>query len=136
MLGAEKRQFLQQAIHLGKIGHEVTVYAPIIQRDVYPELQKKVKCVELCNDMPQNIPLKTAFSLIWASIKKLKNSININQVFITHGQPSTWIGYRIKKEHNIFYIAYLHQVNRFLKPRKIDEQVGHRTDNNLFALSC
>ena len=66
--------------------------------------------------------------------KKLKNNINRNQIFITHGQPSTWMGYRIKKEHNIPYIAYLHQVNRFLKPRKIDVQVGHRTNNNLFVL--
>ena len=132
--GGGEKTVLQQAIHLERIGHEVTVYAPIIQRDVYPELQKKVKCVELCNEMPQKLPLKTAFSLIWSSIKKLKKNINRNQIFITHGQPSTWMGYRIKKEHKIPYIAYLHQVNRFLKPRKIDEQVGHRTDNNLFAL--
>ncbi len=131
--GGGEKTVLQQAIHLGKNGHEVTVYAPIIQQDVYPELQKRVRCVELCNGMPQNIPLKTAFSLIWGSMKKLKN-IDKNQVFITHGQPSTWIGYRIKKEHNIPYIAYLHQVNRFLKPRKIDEKVGHRTNINLFAL--
>jgi len=132
--GGGEKTALQQAIHLGKSGHEVTVYAPIIQQDVYPELQKKVECIELCNDIPRNIPLKTAFSLIWSSIKKINKNINRNQIFVTHGQPSTWMGFRIKKEHKIPYIAYLHQVNRFLKPRKIDEQVGHRTDNNLFAL--
>ena len=132
--GGGEKTALMQAIHLERLGHEVTVYAPIIQRDVYPKLQEKVRCVELCTEMPKNLPLKPAISLIWASIKKLKKNINRNQIFITHSQLSTWIGYRIKKEHNIPYITYLHQVNRFLKPRKIDEQVGHRTNKNLFAL--
>jgi len=132
--GGGEKTVLQQAIHLERIGHEVTVYAPIIQKDIFPELQEKVTCVELCDETPKKMPLKTAFSLIWSSIKKIKKNINRNQIFITHGQPSAWIGYRIKKEYKVPYIAYLHQVNRFLKPRKIDEQVGHRTNKNLFAL--
>jgi len=51
--GGGEKTALKQAIHLERIGHEVTVYAPIIQRDVFPKLQEKVRCVELCTEMPK-----------------------------------------------------------------------------------
>ena len=132
--GGGERVVLTQAHELMKMGHYVTVYAPTLNGDCFPELQKGLNLVELSSYLPENVPVRSALGMVSSSFVTPFRDLVDNDVIIAHAQPSNWIAYRLKKRYGIPYISYLHQVNRFFKPRSIDKSSGWKTNNNIAFL--
>jgi len=133
--GGGERTVLNQAKGLMKKGHEVKVYAPIISADCFPELSKDVELVPISNNVPESAPLKTALKMIDSSIQPPCQEFKDRDILIAHGQPSNWIAYKVTKKTGTPYISYLHQANRFLHPRKIDQKTGWKDDPSLAFLN-
>lgn len=133
--GGGERTVLSQAKGLTKLGHQVKVYAPIIEQDCFPELAKKVELIQLSNGITDKLPLKTAAKMIDTSLRTPSRGFKDRDIIIAHGQPSNWIAYNVSKKTGIPYVSYLHQANRLLHPREIDKKTGWSTDPSLSFLS-
>lgn len=133
--GGGERTVLSQAKGLTKRGHQVKVYAPIIEQDCFPELAKEVELIQLSNSITDKLPLKTAIKMIDTSLRTPSRVFKDRDILIAHGQPSNWIAYNISRKNGIPYVSYLHQANRFLHPREIDKKTGWNTDPSLAFLS-
>jgi len=133
--GGGERTVLSQAIGLAKLGHNVKIYAPTVSNDCFPELTKNLDITELCEGIPSKFPLRNAIGMITSSILIQYDKFKDSDLILAHGQPSSWIAYKINKKLRIPYCVYLHQVNRFFKPRKVDKEKGWNTDKNLALLS-
>ncbi len=59
---------LNQAIELGRRGHDVEVFAPIVEDDCFPELRKEVSLTETSGLLPPSMPLRNAIGMIYSSI--------------------------------------------------------------------
>lgn len=132
--GGGERTVLRQARGLQDRGHSVKVYAPIISEDCFPELAEKVELVQISSHVPECLPLRTALRMIDSSIQPPIEEFKDREILVAHGQPSNWIAYKINRKTSIPYISYLHQANRFLHPREIDQKTGWSTDPSLAFL--
>ncbi len=132
--GGGERTVLNQAQELQKIGHEVIVYAPTVSKECFPELQKGLNIVEFNQWAPEDLPYRSAIGMLTSSFKIPYKELQKNDVLIAHAQPSNWIAYCIRKKFGTPYIAYLHQVNRFFKPRTIDIESGWQTNDDIALL--
>lgn len=132
--GGGEKTVLNQAKHLEKMGHEVEIIAPIIDEDCFPELMKGKKSYEIGGWIPKILPIRAALAMISSSIITPIKKISENDVLIAHGQPSNWIAYRVSKQTETPYFSYLHQVNRFQKPRQIDIQSNWGPNSNVKVL--
>jgi len=133
--GGGERTVLNQAKGLQERGHEVKIYAPIVEEDCFPELVKEVELIQLSNKIPEKMPLKTALAMLDSSIRIPTKVFEDREILIAHGQPSNWIAYNVSKKTKIPYVSYLHQANRFLHPRKIDQKTGWNTYPSLALLN-
>lgn len=133
--GGGERTVLSQAKGLTELGHQVKVYAPIIDKDCFPELAQETELIQLSNGITDNLPLKTAVKMLDSSIRTPSKNFRDRDILIAHGQPSNWIAYNISKKTDTPYVSYLHQANRLLHPREIDKKTGWNTDPSLSFLS-
>ena len=133
--GGGERTVLNQAKGLQKNGHQVKVYSPIIEEDCFPEPANDIEFINIARKIPESSPLKTALKMIESSIITPVKPFEDREILIAHGQPSNWIAYRVSKKTKIPYVSYLHQANRFLHPRNIDQKVGWNTDPSLTILN-
>ena len=133
--GGGERTVLSQAKGLTELGNNVKVYAPIIEKDCFPELAQEVELIQLSNGVTDKLPLKTAVKMIDTSLRTSSKYFKDRDILIAHGQPSNWIAYNISRKTGIPYVSYLHQANRLLHPREIDKKTGWKTDKSLAFLS-
>ncbi|MFH1180234.1 MAG: glycosyltransferase family 4 protein [Candidatus Bathyarchaeota archaeon] len=133
--GGGERTVLNQAKGLEKKGHQVKVYTPIIEENCFPELRKDIEVIQISNKVPESTPFKTALKMIESSLRVPIKEFRDRDILIAHGQPSNWIAYQVSKKTAIPYISYLHQANRFLHPREIDQKTGWSTDPSLALLN-
>lgn len=134
--GGGERTVLRQAKYLEKLGHQVEIFAPIISKECFPELFNEVKSQEMCDWIPNITPLRPAVSMIMNSLLIPFDKLRQNEVLLAHGQPSNWIAYRVHKKTGIPYFGYLHQVNRFQKPRQVDISGKWGPDDNIRFLKA
>ncbi|MBN2335808.1 glycosyltransferase family 4 protein [Candidatus Bathyarchaeota archaeon] len=134
--GGGERTVLNQAIELGKRGHTVEVFAPTVEESCFPNLMEKVSLTETSGLLPRGMPLRNALGMIYSSVVIPRKRIQGFDVILAHGQPSGWIAANVKKMYGTPVASYLHQVNRFFMPRKIDRQTGWATDGNLMLLEA
>lgn len=132
--GGGERTVLSQAAELGRRGFQVSVYAPVISANCFPELMKGLSLVEIADWMPRSLPFRNAAGMVFSSLDSPLKELGKNDVMIAHGQPSNWICMRVKRKYGTPYISYLHQVNRFFKQRKVD-QSSWGTEKNLMLLN-
>ncbi|TRO53805.1 glycosyltransferase family 1 protein [Candidatus Bathyarchaeota archaeon] len=132
--GGGERTVLSQAAELMRRGYKVNVYAPVISESCFPELMKGLNIVETADLIPKSLPFRNAAGMIYSSLSSPLREIGKHDVVIAHGQPSNWIGMRLKRKYGTPYISYLHQVNRFFKQRKVD-QASWGTEKNLMLLN-
>lgn len=132
--GGGERTVLNQAQGLQQMGHDVCVYAPTVSDDCFPELQNGLEIIELNEWIPKDLAYRSAIGMVASSLNIPYDQLKRNDVIIAHAQPSNWIAYMLRKKYGIPYLAYLHQVNRFFKPRKIDIESGWDTNDNISLL--
>lgn len=134
--GGGERTAIYECILLKKRGHDVVCFAPAVRPDVcYPELIKQVDLKSFIPRVRMKLPLRDFLSLSASSLLAPIASRKYTgfDVILCHGQPATWIGYRIARRIGKKYFCYLHQPARFLYPREVDVKVGWRTKKD-FAL--
>ena len=134
--GGGERTVLNQAIELGNRGHQVEVFAPIVEDECFPELRKEVRLTETSGMLPPSMPLRNAMGMIYSSIMVPKKRLSGFDAIVAHGQPSVWMAVNVKKKYGTPFVSYLHQVNRFLSPRDIDKKSGWTTDSSLLTLEA
>ena len=132
--GGGERTVLKQARGLVERGHEVAVFAPLVEEDCFPELMEETPVTPLSRINSTRIPLKTALAMVEASLRAPTALFRGLDVLVAHGQPSNWIAFKAWTRENIPYVSYLHQANRFLYPRRIDVETGWGFDKSLHIL--
>jgi glycosyltransferase involved in cell wall biosynthesis len=129
--GGGERTVLSQAIELKKRGHEVKVFSPTVTDECFPELRSEIQIDETAKVLPKEIPLRSGLGMIYSSLIIPYRQLSYFDVIVAHGQPSCWIAMNVKKRYRTPYVAYLHQINRFFSPRKVDKQFGWGVDNSI-----
>ena len=134
--GGGERTVLNEALGLQARGHEVALYCPTVTSNCFPELVKKAKIREICWWIDKHTPGRDAIGMFLSSIMSpgLAKNFRKYDVILAHSQPSNWLAYQVKRKYKIPYVSYLHQTNRFLYPRKIDQLTGWSSDLNMELL--
>lgn len=135
--GGGERTVLNEAIGLQNRGYSVDIYCPTLSSNCYPELMKKVNINEFFRWLPQGLKLRDAIGMLLASVQapSIINRFKKYDLILSHSQPSSWLAFNAKRRYGIPYVCYLHQPNRFLYPRRIDQLVGYDTDLNYKLLN-
>ena len=136
--GGGERLVLEEAIGLQKLGHDVTVFAPVInEKKCFPELISKVKIKKLIPSLPLFLPDAEYISIILACLLaplfffKFRNY----DLYFGANQPGPWISFVLSKINRKPYAIYLAQPTRLVHPRVIDQQVGLRIDDGFTLLN-
>jgi glycosyltransferase involved in cell wall biosynthesis len=128
--GGGERLVLEEAIHLEKLGYDVTCFAPVIDREkCFPELMRKVRVEKILPKiLPEWFPDMELLSILAACVLVPVFSRRFRDFDIYFGanQPGAWIGYLLSKLYRKPYVIYLAQPTRLVHPRLIDQQMGMR----------
>lgn len=126
--GGGERLVLEEAVGLGKRGHEVEIFAPVVDKRIFPELQRRVVVKPLLPQLPRWVyDRETLLVLISCLTFPLFCTRFVGfDVFLGANQPGPWFCWWLKKIFGKPYLIYLAQPTRILYPRKIDREVGLR----------
>ncbi len=136
--GGGERTVLSEALGLRRRGFDVEVFAPTVSRDCHPGLLERVQPEEIAGWLPRGIPYRNYLGMLTTSLAAAKVAQRLSgfDCVVAHSQPSYWLACRTKAAYGTPYVAYLHQANRFLYPRGIDEEVGWGSDSDMQLLSA
>lgn len=120
--GGGERLVLMEARELRARGHEVSLYAPIVdQRRCYPEFIGEVGPRSLAPWVPNVLGVGHALALLWSSAlaRRLTRPI-VADVYLGANQPGAHLARAAAIGHRRPYVVYLNQPNRLLAPRGVD----------------
>lgn len=126
--GGGERLVLEEAKGLKKRGHEVTIFAPVVDRErCFPDIinQFEIKTflpIRLWRIIPQWEAFQILLSCVLVPV--FAHRFKEFDVILAANQPSPWLALWVKKLYRVPYVAYLAQPTRFLHPRKIDQETG------------
>lgn len=126
--GGGERLVLEQVRGLRKLGHEVELFAPIVDRDeCYPELIDQVGVRQLVPRPPKWLPGRVALAVFLSCLLAPVVALRFRRfdMILAANQPSLWIALCAARVLDKSYVAYLAQPNRVLYPRAIDLSVPH-----------
>jgi glycosyltransferase involved in cell wall biosynthesis len=136
--GGGERLVLEQVRGLRQLGHDVELYAPIVDREAcYPELIDEVGVTALVPRPPSWLPGRVALTVLASCILAPFLVLRLRRfdVLLAANQPSLWIAWVARAVLRKPYVAYLAQPNRVLYPRPIDlEGRSPNLDYTLFSL--
>ncbi len=125
--GGGEKLVLQEAAGLQKQGHDVDVYAPVVDKQkCFPDLLKKIAIRRLFLPLPAILPLRDFISISGAVLLTPLTFWRFCKydAFTGANQPGPLICYLLSKILQKPYIIYLAQPTRIIYPRQIDKQVG------------
>ncbi len=136
--GGGEKLVLQQAKWLRERGHEVEVYAPIVdERACFPDLIAEVRPRPLLRRLPNVAGIGDGLTLLAASLfAGVLTRGHAADVYLGANQPGAWLARAAARQHGRRYVVYLSQPNRLLLPRAIDREAGShpmRRDFYLFS---
>jgi glycosyltransferase involved in cell wall biosynthesis len=126
--GGGERLVLEEAIRLSELGHEVTCFAPVVnKKNCFPELIEKVKVEKILPRIlpkwyPDNILLSILAACVFIPFFFYK--FRKYDIYFGANQPGPWISYVLSKINKKPYVIYLAQPTRLVHPRLIDHKVG------------
>ncbi len=136
--GGGERLVLEQVRGLRQLGHDVELFAPIVDREAcYPELIDEVRVHAFVPRPPQWVPGRVALAVLLSCLLAPVLVLRLRrfQVVLAANQPSLWIAWVARVVVGKPYVAYLAQPNRVLYPRAVDLKSGSPTlDYRLFSL--
>ena len=119
--GGGEKLVLEQARQLASRGHDVEVYAPIVDRTCFPDLMAEVRPKSLTRRLPNVLGFGDGLTLLMASVfaGRLVSAIEAD-VYLGANQPGAWLARAAAPTHKRRYVVYLNQPNRLLEPRAVD----------------
>lgn len=125
--GGGEKLVLEEAAGLTKRGHEVTLFAPVIDKeDCFPDLIKKVKIHALFFPFAFNFPLRDFLAITGSVFLTPFTFWRFAKFDVLFGanQPGALICFFLAQILKKPYVIYLAMPMRLLYPRKIDQEVG------------
>ena len=125
--GGGEKLVLEEAEELIKRGHDVSLFAPVIDRiDCFPDIIKRIEVQSLFFPFSFNFPLRDFVSIVGAIAFTPLTFFRFKKydVFFGANQPGPLICFFLSKLLNKPYIIYLSQPTRLLYPRKVDLEKG------------
>ena len=135
--GGGERLVLEEVRGLRRLGHEVTCYAPTLDREAcFPDFIDEVGVSTFLPQLPRWFPLRDAIAMVLSSVLAPVLALRFREieVFVGANQPGAWIAYCMAKVLGRPYVIYLNQPNRLIHPRKIDQQTGWQTKRDYHVL--
>lgn len=120
--GGGEKLVLEQTRQLRARGHDVRVFAPIVdERVCFPDLVEEVGPRQLLPRLPNVFGVGDGLTLLAASVfaDRLVRDIDAD-VYLGANQPGAWLARQAARAHGRRYVVYLNQPNRLLEPRAID----------------
>lgn len=120
--GGGEKLVLEEARELRRRGHEVRLYAPIVDpARCFPELIADVRPRALMRRLPNVLGVGDGLTLLATSFfaKRLVADIEAD-VYLGANQPGAWLARAAARSHGRRYVVYLSQPNRLLEPRAVD----------------
>jgi len=125
--GGGEKLVLEEAAGLTKKGHQVTLFAPVIDKqDCFPDLIKKVKVYPLFFPFSFNFPLRDFLAIAGVVFLTPFTFWRVAKfdIFFGANQPGPLICFFLSKILDKPYVIYLAQPTRLIYPRKVDQEVG------------
>lgn len=127
--GGGEKLVLEEIRGLEAVGHQVTCYAPIVDREgCFPDLIQRADLRPLLPQPPRWLPLRDALWIVLCCllVPFMAWRFRSYDVFLGANQPGPWFAWVLSKILRKPYVIYLAQPNRLLYPRKIDLEQGLR----------
>lgn len=127
--GGGEKLVLEEIRGLRNLGHEVTCFAPYVDRsECFPDAAEMAEIRSLLPPPPRWLP---AFGPIWVALACLLTPFMAGQfrsfdVFLGANQPGPWLAFVLSRILHKPYVIYLAQALRILHPRTIDLENGVR----------
>ena len=127
--GGGEKLILEEMRGLRALGHQVSCYAPYVdRRDCFPEVREMKEIRPLLPPPPEWLPMKDP---LWVTLSCLlipfmALRFRSYDVLLGANQPGPWFAYVISKILGKPYVVYLAQALRLLHPREIDLENGIR----------
>lgn len=125
--GGGEKLVLEEAKGLKKLGHDVSIFTPVIdEKRCFPDVIKDFKIKTFLPTLPSIFPEHESFQILLTCvlIPFLAHRFRGFDVILAANQPSPWLAFWVKKLYGVPCIAYLAQPTRFLYPRKVDQETG------------
>lgn len=125
--GGGERLVLEEARSLRARGHEVEVFAPIVDAErCYPDLMREVRPRALLPALPGALPLRDSFAILASCVLAgwWGRRFGRFDVFLGHNPPGHWLARVAARATGKRYVAYLAFPNRLLYPRAIDRETS------------
>ena len=127
--GGEEKLVLEEIRGLRALGHEVTCFAPYVDREgCFPDVPEMAEIKLLLPPPPSWLPLRHAIwvLLCCAFIPFLASRFRSFDVLFGANQPAPWFAFVLGKILKKPYVIYLAQPFRLLHPRRVDVENGLR----------
>lgn len=125
--GGGEKLVLKEALGLKKRGHQVDLFAPVVdKKKCFPDLIKKVKVKPLFWGSWFYFPLRDLIAITGAVFLTPLTwwKYRDYDVFFGANQPGPLICYLLSKILKKPYVIYIAQPTRVLYPRKVDKETG------------
>lgn len=120
--GGGEKLVLEQVRWLRARGHEVAVWAPIVDNEAcFPELMREIGPRALLRRAPNAFGVGDGLTLLTASLAAswLTRGVEAD-VYLGANQPGAWLARVAARRHGRQYVVYLNQPNRLLNARAVD----------------
>jgi glycosyltransferase involved in cell wall biosynthesis len=127
--GGGEKLVLEEMRGLRSLGHEVTCFAPYVDRKgCYPDVPEMAEIQPLLPPPPDWLPMKDPLwvTLSCLLIPFLAFRFQSFDVFLGANQPGPWFAFVLSRLLNKPYVIYLAQPLRILHPRAVDLENGIR----------
>ncbi len=125
--GGGERLVLEEARRLRARGHEVDVFAPVVDAArCFPDLLREVRPRALVPQLPRWTPLRDSFAILASCVLVGAWGPRFTRydVFLGHNPPGHWLARVAARRTGKRYVAYLAFPNRLLYPRVIDRETS------------
>jgi glycosyltransferase involved in cell wall biosynthesis len=127
--GGGEKLVLEEVRGLRKMGHEVTCFAPYVdRRRCFPDWPEIKEIIALLPAPPQWLPLSHAIWVLLCCLFIPLMALRFRDFDVLFGanQPAPWFSYVLAKILDKPYVIYLAQPFRLLHPREADLENGLR----------
>lgn len=120
--GGGEKLVLQEVRELRSRGHEVEVYAPIVDMEAcFPDLMAEIRPRRLLRRVPNVAGVGDGLTLLASALRAdaLTRGI-VADVYLGANQPGAHLARAAARAHGKRYVVYLNQPNRLLSARAVD----------------